>query len=51
MAHNETKFLVSGEAQGAVIMAKKERKRLTPLEALIMDTVWNMTQATVRQVK
>ncbi len=51
MGHNATKFLVSGVVQGAVIMPKKERNRLTPLEALIMDTVWDMSQATVRQVK
>ncbi len=30
---------------------KKNRKRLTPLEALIMDAVWRLSEATVRQVK
>lgn len=32
-------------------MSKKNGRRLTPLEALIMDAVWEMPQATVRQVK
>jgi len=32
-------------------MSKKNGRRLTPLEALIMNVVWDMPQATVRQVK
>lgn len=32
-------------------MPRKDAKRLTPLEALIMDAVWSLSQATVRQVQ
>jgi len=32
-------------------MPSKTRKQLTPLEALIMDAVWDLSAATVRQVK
>jgi len=32
-------------------MPKTNSKRLTPLESLIMDCVWNMSEATVRQVQ
>lgn len=32
-------------------MPKSKRKRLTPLEAVIMDRVWQMSEATVRQVQ
>jgi predicted transcriptional regulator len=32
-------------------MAKKNPKRLTPLETLIMDCVWDMSEATVRDVQ
>jgi BlaI family transcriptional regulator, penicillinase repressor len=32
-------------------MAKRTPKRLTPLEALIMDCVWDLSEATVRQVR
>lgn len=32
-------------------MAKRLPKRLTSLEALIMDCVWDMSEATVRQVQ
>jgi predicted transcriptional regulator len=32
-------------------MAEGKPKKLTPLEALIMDCVWDMPEATVREVK
>lgn len=32
-------------------MARKRDMRLTPLEATIMDCVWDLSQATVRQVQ
>jgi len=32
-------------------MAKKEPRRLTPLETLIMDALWDMPPATVREVQ
>ena len=32
-------------------MAKKNTKRLTPLESLLMDAVWDLGDATVRQVR
>ena len=32
-------------------MAKKQKKRLTPLESLIMDRVWQLSEVTVRQVQ
>jgi len=32
-------------------MAKRSLKRLTPLESLIMDAVWALAEATVRQVR
>jgi predicted transcriptional regulator len=32
-------------------MPKSKAKRLTPLEALIMDCVWNKSEATVREVQ
>jgi BlaI family penicillinase repressor len=32
-------------------MPKTESRRLTPLEALVMDAVWQLGEATVRQVK
>jgi predicted transcriptional regulator len=32
-------------------MPKTNRPRLTPLETLIMDAVWDMSQATVRDVR
>jgi len=32
-------------------MASNNDKRLTPLEALIMDCVWDLSQATVREVQ
>ena len=32
-------------------MTKTRPKRLTPLEALIMDSVWDMGETTVRQVR
>ena len=32
-------------------MAKKREIKLTPLEALIMDCVWDLSSATVRQVQ
>jgi len=31
-------------------MSKTRAKRLTPLESLIMDSVWTLSEATVRQV-
>lgn len=32
-------------------MADKDLRRLTPLEALIMDCVWDLSQATVHEVQ
>lgn len=32
-------------------MAERKPKKLTPLEALIMDCVWDMPEATVRDVR
>ncbi len=32
-------------------MAGKNARRLTPLESLIMDSVWTLSRATVRQVQ
>lgn len=32
-------------------MAKKRPERLTPLETLVMDCMWQMEEATVRQVQ
>ena len=32
-------------------MAKKEERRLTPLEALIMDALWQKSPASVHQVQ
>ena len=32
-------------------MSSKNGKRLTPAEALIMDAVWELSQATVREVQ
>ncbi|MBN1342851.1 MAG: BlaI/MecI/CopY family transcriptional regulator [Phycisphaerae bacterium] len=32
-------------------MARKDRKQLTPVETIIMDAVWDLTEATVRNVK
>lgn len=32
-------------------MAKKEPRRLTPLETLIMDALWDMPPSTVREVQ
>ena len=32
-------------------MAKRTAKRLTPLETLVMDAVWTLAEATVRNVQ
>lgn len=32
-------------------MPRKDAKRLTPLEALIMDAVWSLSEATVHEVR
>ena len=32
-------------------MARKRPKRLTPVEAVIMDSLWTLRQATVREVR
>ncbi len=32
-------------------MAKNGTKKLTPLEAMIMDAVWDLSEATVREVR
>ncbi len=32
-------------------MSRKKEKRLTPLEALVMSSVWELSEATVREVQ
>ena len=50
-AKKTSSFSFPRKARSGVLKARKDLKKLTPLETLIMDAVWTLSKTAVREVQ